>query len=98
MPTREAARAGSSAIPGGNPFGHAPLFGVTDGNEPAGGQVGMASNGEPMPVGGTDPRCTFGIGSDIGFGTTFGIGSGIGFGITFGIALDWPFGNCPNAP
>ena len=28
MPMRDAARAGSSATPGGNPFGHAPLFGA----------------------------------------------------------------------
>lgn len=28
IPMRDAARAGSSATPGGNPFGHAPLLGA----------------------------------------------------------------------
>ena len=100
MPRREAVRATSSAAPDGGPFDHAPLFGavlvelepaaelcgVIVGNEPVGGQVGMASNGEPMPVGGTDPRCVFGIGSGIEFGRTFGIDSVLEFGIKFGIA------------
>ena len=51
-------------MPGANPFGHAPLFGpgfvglipaaelfgVIVGNDPGDGHVGMASNGEPVPV------------------------------------------------
>lgn len=112
MPRREAARAGSSAPFGPNPLGQAlppciggggfgpvpELFGVTAGKEPAGGQVGMESKGEPSPVGGTDPRCAFGRGSVMGFGRWFEIGSGMECGATFGIALDWPLGNCPNAP
>lgn len=69
MPSREAARAGSSAWLGGYPFGHAVLLGGdcvkgdpaprllggSVGSEPFGGQLGIASNGEPVPVGGTEP-------------------------------------------
>ena len=77
MPMRDAVRAGSSAVPGGNPFGHvllfgaefeglepaAELFGVIAGGEPAGGQFGIVSNGEPAPVVGIAPRIAFGVGS-----------------------------------
>lgn len=83
IPKREAARAGSSGPFGPSPFGQAlppcaggggfepvpELLGVIAGKEPAGGQVGMASNGEPSPVGGTDPRCVFGIALAFSFGS-----------------------------
>jgi hypothetical protein len=87
MPKREAARAASSAAPGGSPFGHAllfsdgfagpepdaELFGVFAGNDPFGGHVGIASNGEIAPVDGIESRTVFGIDSGFGFGTKFGI-------------------------
>lgn len=102
MPIREAARAGSSAMPGWNPFGHAPPFGggsedwepepglpgATAGNDPGGGHTGIASKGEPVPVGGIDLRRVFGIGSGLGFGSPFGIASEMESRVRFGIAKE----------
>ena len=68
------------------------------GNDPAGGHVGMVSNGELVPAGGSDPRNVFGIGSGLEFESAFGMVSDMEFGTRFGIALDWPFGIGSNSP
>ena len=88
MPRRDAARAGSSVDPGGNPFGLAALlgggcvndepapalFGVIEGggNEPFAGQFGIASNGEPAPLGGIELRYGSAVPVDIESGFEFG--------------------------
>lgn len=112
IPKRAAARAGSSVTLGGKPFGRTllfctdcvgweaavVLFGEIAGNEPAGGHVGMVSNGEPVPADGSEPRNVFGIGAGVGFGPALSIGSGNRFETASGISLDWPFGSCPIVP
>ena len=87
IPIREAVRAGSSVEPGGNPFGHvrllgggcvrdepAPeLFGGIGGNEPFGGQLGNASNGEPVLAGGIELR--YGSAALVDIESAFGFGT-----------------------
>jgi hypothetical protein len=81
---RDAVRAGSSD--------------VIVGNDPCGGQAGIASKGEPAPVGGGDSRRALGIGSNLELGIPFGIASGKESGAKFGMALDRPSGIDPAAP
>lgn len=80
MPSRDAARAASSAALFGVPFGHAvefgvefkklgplkELFGVCVGNAPLGGQLGIVSSGDPELDGGCVHGAAFGMGSSLG--------------------------------
>lgn len=74
IPSRDAARAGSSATPGENPFGHVVLlaagfvlpaaaesFGLIVGNDPGGGHVGIVSNGELVIAFGIVPAPGLGV-------------------------------------
>lgn len=74
------------------------MFGVIAGNEPAGGHVGIVSNGEPVPAGGTARRNAFGISSGLTFERALGIESDLECGTRFGIEVNWSFDGCPNSP